>query len=309
MEYKTLPNIRDQYPAGPEFVDDSFSIPPPPEKNIDDVYETKGPTSVKVTGKYAKNFLYIDTEPLDNIDILELNVPAQPNGPTPITFRFIVEFINNDGSSELWTSPPFYNDLVAAKQEDNPYFSLNRVTIVRLNFSELSNYWKKSEFTIKQNYAEVQITDTINTKEDMLIHINWMVSSSDDLRSVRGGTDPFGDWVLKTSDSFGFEYSDQLRDSDQGTRGRSNQDVGAVRQGDNVTVREQDSSTPRSNQDVGAVREGDDVTVREQDGNRSNQDTGAVRTETDSGSTRTGSISTNTDIVGSNSSTRSTRTR
>jgi len=283
MEYDKrlkLEVIRDQYPAGPEFVDDSFSIPPPRERTIDESYETENPTTVKVTGKYDKNFLFVDTVPLDDINITTLEVLEPANARYDLTFRFIVKFVEADGSVENWTSQAFYDDLVEARNEDNPYFTLNYVTIVSVNFSLLSAWWLKREFTIKQKYAEVEITDTINTKEDMLVHINWMVSSAENLRPVRRGDEPFGDWEVKTTESFGFEWADEVKAIDLGD------DIDEVT---NVDIEGLANSTDTITREDGRSNLNTDTTPRGEDNTTTRTDSNTI-----DGSTRSGTISTRT---------------
>jgi len=216
--YKRLSQIRDTYPGEPDTVYDSYT-------SVDG--------KSRITGIYPQNFIVFDT-----VDISELILPnVQTTGV--ISFNFIVRFRNGD-VFEDWTSPQFLSKLQSAKNENNPYFTYdvnrdrwpqNKVTIAEVNFENLSRYYDNYEFRYPQLYANVRITDTITTKEDMLIHINWMVSGQEDLRPVRS----FGSWVVELTDSLGFEYADAIKSiengepvvipNESGTRGNSNQNI------------------------------------------------------------------------------------
>jgi len=195
MEYKQLNRIRDTYPGNSDDISDSY---------------TSDASNIQLTGLYPQNFIRFDIVDISNIIVPDIQIsPA-------ISFEFIVRFETTpirrsirDGSRisvEEWTSPGFLQKLKSARQENNPYFTKDKITIATVDFNYLSQYWKKSEFKVSELYANVEVTDTISTKEDMLIHINWMVSGQEDLRSVRD----FGKWVVSLTDSLGFEYSDQI---------------------------------------------------------------------------------------------------
>jgi len=58
-----------------------------------------------------------------------------------------------------------------------------------------------------EKYAEVRITQTLDTKEEMLQHIDWMVSKAnidEPLRPVEPENGGFGDWEVLTTQQLGF---------------------------------------------------------------------------------------------------------
>lgn len=189
MEYKRLQELRNLYPSDEETISDSFV-----SKN----------EVITYSGIYPENFIEFSIVSLDDIVLGSLS--TDPN----ISFKFIIEFEEN-GELEKWTSKPFLDVLQTAIQENNPYFNKDTVVTARVNFDKLKNYWKSPKFEISEAYAEVKILDTIKTKEDIIKHINWIVSSDEDLRPVSD----FGKWSLYTSrtvsdDTLGFPLSDKI---------------------------------------------------------------------------------------------------
>lgn len=178
MEYTKLNKLRNTYPG------DNVSV-------IDSYQHDNG--SIKYTGKYPENFIKFDVLPLDDIKVGTLKTDPL------ISFRFIVQFFDGDIIEE-WTSEPFLRDLLKAQQDNNPFFSRDRVTIAKINFADLTNYWKSDKFRIGEAYAEVKIVNTIETKEDILKHINWIVSSDEEIRDVES----YGGWIVELTENLGF---------------------------------------------------------------------------------------------------------
>ena len=194
MEYKPLSELQNTYPGD--------------ENSVSGSYTSKNDT-VKFQGIYPDNFLMFEILKLDDINIGEINIAENTN------FRFIVKFVNDDGDDEegsLWTSQPFLNDLEQLIKDNNPYTNRNTVTTANVDFEVLSRYYLKDELVglineegteyiyYGETYAEVRITETIDTKKDILKHIDWMVSPDPDLRKV----DDFGAWIVETTPSLGF---------------------------------------------------------------------------------------------------------
>ena len=296
MEYKGLNNIRSKYPASDIGEENPYSMPQPTPKPLAQNYRKSGENVVQFTGKYPQNFINFQIRPLSDINIADVNVVEGPFG-MKTSFRFIVNFKEpgQNGADDFWTSPKFYDDLKKAKDEGNPYFGFESVTVAVINYQLLANYHQDYEFFVRQNYAEVDITDTITTKDDMLLHINWMVSSDEELRPVQGQPPnilPFGAWQLRTSPSLGREWSQAVKDLDIGDLGFDVSSVPIEGLPDLILndfdmsrftgINDPRSSEPRSNWDypIGYSPRGEDntevredspiVDVREE--NRSNQD-------------------------------------
>lgn len=274
-DYKGISRIRDTYPGTPDTVTES--------------YISKG-EQIQLTGKFPQNFIRFDT-----VDLSDIKVPDIQTAPN-ISFRFIVRFKSTPGGRstpdgqgatiEEWTSQFFLNDLIKAQQENNPYFTKEKITIATVDFSYLSKYWEKSEFRIPELYANVEITDTITTKEDMLQHINWMVSGQENLRPVQ----EFGNWIVSLTDSLGLEYSDQIE---------------AINRGEVITNRISDNNRSNTNTDSDrgdsstTSPRNDDTTVGDRSG-ESESDRGSGTQATPRSSTTTIPIRTQSSSVNTN---------
>ena len=196
MEYKKLDQLRNTYPSDPENVSQSY---------------TSDNSTITYTGIYPQNFIKFDIVNFNGINGSQLNV----SDILSESVRFIVQF--NDGdSAEQWTSAKLKEDLESALAEPNPFFDKLDVTIAIVDLTTLKNYWKSKKFDIPEKYAEVRITDTITTIQDVLTHINWIVSvkpTDDELREVN----TFGAWTLYTGQTgLGFQYSNDIDDLDNG---------------------------------------------------------------------------------------------
>ena len=112
--------------------------------------------------------------------------------PIPETnFRFIV----NLGSPTAYTSQGMYDDLIKAYNERNPWFSIRTVPNVNLDTFFLKEYNRINKFKITEAYTETEIRTTLDTEEDILTYVDWLVS-----RDV-------GDIELKPIDELGtWEY-------------------------------------------------------------------------------------------------------
>jgi len=192
MKYRDLSEIQNTYPKTPETISQNYK-----SENGEVIY----------SGEFPDNFLTFNIIPINDINFGKLNIAENT------TFRFIVNFINgeDDESGQYWTSQPFLDDLRNAIQDDQPYFNRETVTLASVDFDLLHKYWMKPEFAglvengeyvfYGEKYAEVTVTETIDTKEEMLKHIEWLVSDSDDeLRKVN----TFGSWVVETTSQLGF---------------------------------------------------------------------------------------------------------
>ena len=257
MEYRDLSRVRDTYPGEPDTVSENY---------------TSDDRTIRLTGEYPQNFINFDVT-----DISDINV-ADVQTSDALSFRFIVQFFDRNNNVEQWTSPRFLEELQIAKRENNPYFSYdvsgqwpaNKVTIVRIDITYLSRYSTTNQFLIPELYAEVRVLDTITTREDMLIHINWMVSSNENLRPI----EDFGTWVVETTDLLGFDHSDELESLQNGEPTIRPSNPGPLRSNQNTTLAE-----PRGDSSNTSIRS-DGVT--------------GTRTDTRSNTTNTGTRGTTT---------------
>jgi len=178
MEFKSLTGIRNVYPE---------------ERSVQSSYSNKG-NSINYAGKYKENSLNFTIEDLSGVSVV---------GGT--SFNFILEI---DGRE--YTSPQFKSFLEKSLSSGNPYIQKSSVTRVSFTKNELTT---AEIFDVREKYSEVQITDNLDTVNELIKHIDWLVSREQTLRDVSD----YGKYTLNTteynieSDSgIGFEYSDAV---------------------------------------------------------------------------------------------------
>ncbi len=151
------------------------------EGNLTNIIEPGNNYPANETGIPKSNFV---STRLDNIvlrGIYEENEstyplldPVKANiVPIPETnFRFIV----NLGSPTAYTSQGMYDDLIKAYNERNPWFSIRTVPNINLDTFFLKEYNRINKFKITEAYAETEIRTTLDTEEDILTYVDWLVS-------------------------------------------------------------------------------------------------------------------------------------
>lgn len=151
------------------------------EGNLTNIIEPGNNYPANETGIPKSNFV---STRLDNIvlrGIYEENEstyplldPVKANiVPIPETnFRFIV----NLGSPTSYTSQGMYDDLIKAYNERNPWFSIRTVPNINLDTFFLKEYNRINKFKITEAYAETEIITTLDTEEDILTYVDWLVS-------------------------------------------------------------------------------------------------------------------------------------
>jgi len=204
MDYKRLQNLRNSYPAVSN-------------TDVSAYYEDKG----EYIRRYGvdKNNAYIDlfTYQIDKIRTLD------PIKYPYVDFAFILQFVDEEnGFIEEWTSAPFKKLLEEAKKEKNPYFNKHTVAVIPIDYGDLRNHHRKNKLVIGEKYSEVEITKTISTIEDMILHIQWLTVFTDQFRSTNVGSkindpkypiDGIGSWISKhnPAGSYGFEWDTLLK--------------------------------------------------------------------------------------------------
>lgn len=206
MDYKRLKNLRNSYPAVSN-------------TDVSAYYEDNG-NYIRRYGN-DKNNSYIDffTYPIDKIRTLD------PIQYPYVDFAFILQFVDEEnGFVEEWTSAPFKKLLEEAIKEKNPYFNKHSVAVIPIDYGDLKNHHRKNKLTIGEKYAEVEITKTISTIEDMILHIQWLTVFTDQFRSTNVGSkisdpkypiDGIGSWISNhnPTGTFGFEWDTLLKQS------------------------------------------------------------------------------------------------
>lgn len=133
------------------------------------------------------------------------------------TFQFIVDI----GDGRYYTTQSFKNKLVAAEKAGNKYLSVKTAPIIELDGNSLLSYGLRNKFKIGEQYSEVVVTDTISGVDDILIHIDWLVTQGKEFRNTEKGKpisiagkqiDGIGKWEINhdSEGSFGFEYEEAL---------------------------------------------------------------------------------------------------
>lgn len=180
----SLPYIQNPYPT-------EVGTDPSPNYTVKD-------ETIRFTGKYSENFLEFKTKNID--DILSLNINEYPT-----SFNFIVEFVNGN-ERDYYASPILLGELKAELNAGNPYKNRSTVPVIKFDFSFIENYSKEAQFKIPEDYAEVTVTKTLTTKEDILRHIDWMVSSDETLRRASD----IGAWKIELTKELGMDHSKEL---------------------------------------------------------------------------------------------------
>jgi len=147
--------------------------------------------SIKLQGKFKQNSLTFSEYPLTGIT--QTGTLANPH-----SYNFIIQFM--DG--EKYTSKAFYKELELELNVGNPYKTLNSVATVTVDDTLLSNYASLKKFDIGEKYAEMDISNNINTREEIITHIVWLVGSGAELRDA---TD-MGSFTHKPTDDLGFAF-------------------------------------------------------------------------------------------------------
>jgi hypothetical protein len=100
-----------------------------------------------------------------------------------LDFRFIV--VNKNNPDEMWTTKPFYEELVTAKADNNPYFTEKTVSVVTLDLDKFIGYSKEPKFIDGEANAGVRILNTTDTIEEILYHITYMCDNKE--KEIRPG--------------------------------------------------------------------------------------------------------------------------
>lgn len=137
--------------------------------------------------------------PQSSISVDDLN----PVDETSI--RFIVN-INN----EYYTSPSLIDDLIEAQEENNPYFTIDFVTIINIDIDALRSEMEKrkiEEANIDVRGAKLSRVENldIDNPEDIVKQINWALSPSTGRKSSSYVVD-FAKWDVDV-DGFTMTYN------------------------------------------------------------------------------------------------------
>ena len=173
----SLPYVQNPYPA-------DIGLDP-------SAYYTADGKDIKFTGKYPDNFLTFTEVPVGDITAV-----------SGIDINFIVKF--SDGT--FYTSPQFKGILEAEQRSRNPYKNRNTVPTINIDSDFLTSYAGKNKFKTPEDYAEVSVTKTISSKQDILTHINWLVGPGETLREAK----EIGSWSVQKTAQLGMDHQPAL---------------------------------------------------------------------------------------------------
>jgi hypothetical protein len=163
--------------------------------------------NIVLRGKYEENETFY---PL--LDPVKFNITPIPN----TTFRFII----NLGSPKAYTSQGMYDDLIKAYEERNPWFSVQTVPSINLDLFFLKQYNLKNKFKVTEAYTETKVIQTLDTDEEILEYINWIVepqkSGPDNLEILP--IESLGSWEYVPDGDLGIGvkplYDSMIKDKD-----------------------------------------------------------------------------------------------
>jgi hypothetical protein len=157
MKYVNLFNIRNPYPI-------IFN------------YKRYSPTTIRLGGKYTENFEDFEIPDLSLLEVVE-----------GTSFKFILELKNGEDEDEfigLYTSPIYYADLIASKDENNPYplqNAFNEIFTVKYNINELTKTYNtlkdlELELNVKVDRNIFYRFDAPNEYQELVKYVDWIVS-------------------------------------------------------------------------------------------------------------------------------------
>jgi hypothetical protein len=188
MKYVNLFNIQNPYPI-------IFN------------YKRKSLTEIRLDGKFPANFKDFEIPDLSLVEVVE-----------DTSFRFIVKLkfgVDEDEYVGLYTSPAYYKDLVASKDENNPYFiqnSFDENNVITFNLNELTrtyNELKELEtgLDVKVSRNILYSFDGVNEYKELIKYIDWIIKKPE-LKDI--GTQN----IIAVSEISEYEYAQYVVDSD-----------------------------------------------------------------------------------------------
>jgi len=187
MKYVNLFNIQNPYPI-------IFN------------YKRKSLTEIRLDGKFPANFKDFEIPDLSLVEVVE-----------DTSFRFIVKLkfgVDEDEYVGLYTSPVYYKDLVASKDENNPYFiqnSFDENNVITFNLNELTrtyNELKELEtgLDVKVSRNILYSFDGVNDYTHLIKYIDWIIKKPE-LNDIGKQN------VIAVSDISEYEYAQYVVDS------------------------------------------------------------------------------------------------
>jgi hypothetical protein len=187
MKYVNLFNIQNPYPI-------IFN------------YKKKSLTEIRLDGKFPANFKDFEIPDLSLVEVVE-----------DTSFRFIVQLkfgVDEDEYVGLYTSPVYYKDLVACKDENNPYFiqnSFDETNVVKFNLNELTRLYNdlkelETGLDVKVSRNIFYNFDAPNDYMHLIKYIDWIIKKPE-LNDIGKQN------VIAVSDISEYEYAQYVVDS------------------------------------------------------------------------------------------------
>jgi hypothetical protein len=187
MKYVNLFNIQNPYPI-------IFN------------YKKKSLTEIRLDGKFPANFKDFEIPDLSLVEVVE-----------DTSFRFIVQLkfgVDEDEYVGLYTSPVYYKDLVACKDENNPYFiqnSFDETNVVKFNLNELTRLYNdlkelETGLDVKVSRNIFYNFDAPNDYTHLIKYIDWIIKKPE-LNDIGKQN------VIAVSDISEYEYAQYMVDS------------------------------------------------------------------------------------------------
>jgi hypothetical protein len=134
-------------------------------KNVTNTYGyylTEDSETIAFQGDFEENTLFLPTKNPD--EQLNYKVFASPKK----NINFGIQIVGGDFPQNIYIPQHIYRDLQIAYNENNPYYTIDNVTVIRLNFTDTGNslvkYLKNKFETPKSNSTLSKLQDAGVTK-------------------------------------------------------------------------------------------------------------------------------------------------
>lgn len=130
-----------------------------------------------------------------------------------VSIKFVVNINGN-----YYTSNTLKEQLKAARNENNPYVSLNYISVVNIDGDRFRSLIS-NELSKKETKANVFVTNTLYSDEDIVKHIDWSVKPVQNIDEPSYATTR-GEWNVDSYDDvvFNYENSVELEEQDEPTQ-------------------------------------------------------------------------------------------
>ena len=113
--------------------------------NTDGYYLTEDSETIELQGNFKENFIYLPTK--DPKEQLNYKVFVSPKK----NVNFAIQIVGGDNPQTIYIPQHIYKDLDFAYYENNPYYTIKDITVVKLDFTDTGNKlitYLKSKFEV-----------------------------------------------------------------------------------------------------------------------------------------------------------------